>query len=441
MNIKKDLRTFLLKEIRQTGIALSAFAQQANINRGVLSATLREHSSKPLSFSLFQKIVQALNCDETLALEYYIEECFHSGKPNRSRVEPFLIRCGELGLVSYIEEMILRLNKVSFDLRDLMFEIGERLYVAGFIQNSVPFYEALVKCEKYTRSENLAISHYRLFRAKIVEEVEENLLLTLSFTPFYDELPYYHQLDAAMKLINIYFALNDMREAKYWIDKLFLLTQSLYQRGVESEWTVLPKGMEFSFVVYCGYSYLSMESLMFFDDLYLEAKSYNEQYKDLSWFPEIDEMTKQEVEKFKFHGEMNAMYIELGLGNEHMLSKCIKFIEKNSDEILIASSFILYFANEFNYNIDHFLEKYSDQIEALVYSNSVYSKNSYMVWNRYTSICVDTALYYFKRGHYQKALEHTRRGINAPIGINTDKFFFTRLAPIFEKFPTLIHPN
>lgn len=439
--VLSTLRIFLQQEIKKQNANMSAFSQKANINRGVLSATLREHSSKPLSFSLFQKIVQTLNCDEKLALGYYIEECFHSGKPNRGRVEPFLMRCGELGLVPYIQETIARLSDSHSDLLTIMFDVGEKLYSSGFNKNSILFHEALIKYDNSRRSEELAISHYRVFRARISEQNEGNLINTTKFLPFYEELPHHIQMDAALKIINVYFALNDIKEASYWVEELSSLVQYFYRCAEQSDWNKLPTETEFPFVVYYGYVCLSQETFMFMEERFIEARPYNEKYKDLSWFPKLDEAGKREVERFKFCARMNTAYTELALGNEEMLLECIDIIETNPDELLVVLLFILDFAMKFDHDIDTFLQSYSERIEAHPYANSIYNRNPSIVWNRYTNVCIDTALYYFKRGHYEKAIEHAQRGINTPIGINTDKFFFARLAPIFEKFPILIHPN
>ncbi|NGZ74106.1 hypothetical protein [Saccharibacillus alkalitolerans] len=435
----EDLRAFLRQEIRQRHEHLSAFAQEAGLNRGVLSNVLREQASKPLSFSLFRKIIQVLQCEERAAFKYYIEECFYYGKPSRSRLEPFLVRCGELGFTEYIEETWSRCKDADIDLCEIAFSAAEKLYAEKFVQPSILFYEYCTEHEKHIQSERLAVSHYRLFRIGVNEQNESNLIAATKFVPFYDKLPHHHQLDAAMKLINVYFALNDVKEAENWTERLSSLAHFLYDQAESANWEESPEGMEYPFVVYYGYSYLARESLLFISKRYAESKPYNEKYADLSEFPHLDDRAMKEVEKFKFYANLNAVYRELGLGNENMLFECVKLIEENPDEILVVFSFILQFALTHNQDIDELLERFDRKMEDYAYRQFGSDKNPALLLNRYVDICIDIALYYFNRGNYEKAIGHAKRGIEAPIGIGSGKYVFTRLAPIFEKFPEIFN--
>ncbi|GGN95779.1 hypothetical protein [Saccharibacillus kuerlensis] len=436
MELTMTLRSEIEKGIADMGMNFSEFGEWSGINRGIFSAILNSNPPKPISLNQMERIGRALGHEEGWMFERYIEECFYDGRPNRRRVEPFLIRCAELGRVECIQAVLSRLLE---DLRqlDMIFEIAEALYEGGKVEESVVFYRCLVQNEKYHQSERLAVSHYRLFRAALGEDNEQNLRAAIEFEPFCERLPDHHRLDGLMKLVNVYLSLDKRPEAKKYSHLLFDFSQIIYlneeqrlKRGLDQN--RIPS--EYPLVVYYGYGFLAMQNIMLHEENYEKAKSYIAGYADLDWFADLDEQSRVEVDKFKFFAKINTMQVRLLEGEQEVLSECVQFIEENPSELLVTLLIIVESANKHHYTIDHILNKFSDPLEQLLRENSVYSQESN--YNRYTSLCYESALYFWNKEKYKLCLNYLLLGLEMAININ-NKDMFMKYVPLFEKLRSL----
>ncbi|MDT2288008.1 hypothetical protein P7H17_20800 [Paenibacillus larvae] len=54
----------------------------------------------------------------------------------------------------------------------------------GLVEESLLFYEEVIEEEKFNHSERLAISHYRVFRASIGSDADENFKAVIRFEGF-----------------------------------------------------------------------------------------------------------------------------------------------------------------------------------------------------------------------------------------------------------------
>ncbi|MDO3411207.1 DNA-binding protein [Saccharibacillus sp. CPCC 101409] len=426
------LRSEIEAGITKLGMNFSAFSKHSGVNRGIFSAILNGHPPKPISLNQFELIIRALDCPEDWHFDLYIEECFYEGKPNRRRVEPFLIRCAELGRVDCIEEI---LNRLLEDLKhlEMIFEIAETLHSIGKVQESIIFYECVALNEKYQHSEKLAISRYRLFCAAAGADAEKSLRAAIEFEPYCERLPTHHRLDGLMRLINVYLSLDKKVEAERHSRELFNFSQLVYRQMEKA----LAKGTaetwegRYPFVVYYGYGFLSMQNVMFFHRDYSKAKEYISGYADLSNFPGLDAEGQKEVAKFSFFARENRLNLELLAGNKGVLEECEDFIDQNPIELLVVLTFVLGSANRYGYSMDLLLSKFLPQIEIYDYENSYYNQaNSF---NFYIEICYESALYFLHRKEYEQALEYLLRGLKRIVKIK-DKDAFIKFVPVFEKY-------
>ncbi|MDO3409469.1 DNA-binding protein [Saccharibacillus sp. CPCC 101409] len=440
MEMTLTLRSEIERGIAGLGMNFSEFGEWSGINRGIFSAILNSNPPKPISLNQFERITKALGHPEGWMFEQYIDECFYDGKPNRRRVEPFLIRCAEMGRLDCIEIVLSRLLEDLKQL-DTIFEIAEALYTADKVEQSVVFYECIVQNEKYHQSERLAISQYRLFRAALGEDNERNLRAAIEFEPFCDKLPDHHRLDGLMKLVNVYFSLDKRIEAARYSREMIVFTEILYQAEViKNAKSINLKELysDYPLVVYYGYAHLAMQKVMIDEGDYIKAEQYIEMYKDLSWFPGLDDNGRREVEKFKFYAEANVLTIELLKGNENILPTCITFIEKNPAELLKFIFTILESSNKYGFNTDIIFEKFSEQLHQ--YLEQKYHYDRMTILNDYCSVCLEASLYFLKRQNHIKAIDYILRGLVVAVKIN-DKEMFMKCVPLFEKNRDLASPK
>ncbi|MCY9526238.1 DNA-binding protein, partial [Paenibacillus larvae] len=82
------------------------------------------------------------------------------------------------------------------------------------------FYEEVIEEEKYNHSDRLAISHYRIFRATIGANAEENYKAVIRFEDFRKKLPEAFQLDALLQLANVCLSLGKWNLTEQFADEL-----------------------------------------------------------------------------------------------------------------------------------------------------------------------------------------------------------------------------
>ncbi|MEJ8304489.1 DNA-binding protein [Saccharibacillus sacchari] len=434
MEMTMTLRSEIEKGIAEMGMNFSEFGEFSGINRGIFSAILNSNPPKPISLNQLERITKAFGQEEGWMFELYIEECFYDGRPNRRRVEPFLIRCAELERNDCIEKVLSRLLE---DLKhlDMIFEIGETLYTSSKVKESVVFYQCIVQNEKYHQSERLAVSHYRLFRAALGEDNERNLRAAIEFEPFCDKLPDHHRLDGLMKLVNVYFSLDKYDEAEIYSRELSRLSKIVFENrnttlndkiGLD-----IYEQTEYALIVYYGYSYLAMQSIMINNKNYEQVAYYISKCNDLNRIPGLDEEAKNEVSKFNFHSRANEMYLKVANGDQKAFHQCVKFIRKHPEELLVALLFITEHAIEYNYPLDPLLHEFSQKLDRFSYENSYYhSTNNF---SRQMSICYNLAIWYAEQKKHKKSLDYLLKGLTTAISIKSTTMFM-KYVPLFENY-------
>ncbi len=432
METGNALRSEIEKGISNLGLNFSGFSELSGINRGIFSAILNSNPPKPISLHQLELIGKALGQPEGWMFESYIDECFFDGKPNRRRVEPFLIRCAELGKKDCIDEVLSRLLD---DLKHVstIFEIGETLYLSGKVQESLPFYECVIQNDRYNHSEKLAISHYRVFRASICEDHEINLRAAIRFESYCEKLPDHHRLDGLMNLIDVYYALDKWEEAERFAQELIMFSEVVYQleksKMDRPDYEPLPT--EKPLVVYYGYGLLSMGNISFQAGRYTEALNYIDGYKDLSHFKGLIPQDLKQVERFSTFAARNLIYLNLKSGEISALRNCIKLIEENNDEVLVGMLNILTAANEYNFKINEIVERFEDQVEFYSKEENLSTHKKMIMLKFYTDLHYQQLIYYAKQKNYFKAINSLLKALDVAVKIK-NKDIFMRLIPLFE---------
>lgn len=442
MQTTLTLRSEIEKGIAELGMNFSSFGELSGINRGIFSAILNGSPPKPISLNQMEAITRAFGKEPGWRFDLYIEECFYDGKPNRRRVEPFLIRCAELGRTDCIREVLSRLLE---DLKhvSMIFEIAETLFTSGQVQESLVFYECVVENEKYNHAERLAVSHYRIFRAALGEDNEQNLRAAMRFEPFCGKLPDHHRLDGLLHLTHTYYALGRWTETEIYAEELHRFSQKIYEIEKKRAQITGAKYKRLDtdrpLVVYYGQGFLMKEAVLVEHHHELnEAKKYNLGYTDLSWFEGLDKKGIEEVSKFSIYAQANAMNIEVLQGNSEVLPLFVEFLDKNPNERFPSLLIILQSANKYRFDISNVLEHFKDFLSSYDEIKTQYNKRSTTNW--YAKICFELAVYYLKKGNYLNAINSALRSLEMAIIINNNHIFM-KCVPFFEEFRSYALPE
>ncbi|WP_046212754.1 helix-turn-helix transcriptional regulator [Paenibacillus wulumuqiensis] len=411
------IRLEIEKGIRQKGHSLSSFGKLAGINRGIISGILNGNPPKSISIRQLDLMAEALGHPEGWMYEYYVDECFINEKADWRRIKAFLLRCTEIGRYDCIQAVLDRLmedlsNTVS------VFGLAEELYEEGKVKESLPFYECVIENEKHQHSERLAIAHYRVFRASIGENTEETFRAAVRFEPFRDRLPEHFMLDGLFYLANIYYLLQNWDTVERYADELSNLVTMVYtieSKKIDNDTCYLPIKTERPLVFYYGQSSLIKGVALEHKGHYEEAKKYILQYMDLSWFKGLDEDGEKEVHKLTYFATANMYLMDVMMGNTNVLPQYIEFLENHPEEILPAISNVLKAANEYEFDVDEILSKFSNVIKNNVVHSKSQSKISLI--SRYINLHYQLAIYNLRKQSNNEGISNLIESLKLSIKI------------------------
>ncbi|MDO3410138.1 hypothetical protein QWJ34_10230 [Saccharibacillus sp. CPCC 101409] len=434
------LRAAIEREMSRQGYNFSTFSDKSGINRGVFSAILNSTPPKPISFHQLKTITEALGKPADWLFDDYVGECFYDGRPNRRRIEPFLLACAELGRYDLLREV---LNRLLEDLKYLpfVFDTGESLFMAGKFKASAPFYKNVIDHEKHQHAERLSISQYRLFRTRLGEDGEENLKAAVQFECFRSALPERLRLDALLRLGNIYYELGKFAEMEKMADELYETARNVYdeeRKGApaapaENEPRPLPVK---PLVFYYGSALLHKQLALIEQERYEEAKPYSAMYGDLSGFEGLDDEGRTEVELFKVFAHGNGMDLELLTGNFSVLPEYAAYMDSHPHEVVLCLVILVEAANKYDADVDDLLGRYFEPIERYLEQRPDSYYPEAVTRSTFASLHYQLAVYEQRRGRRDQSSRHVRECWKLSQELNNQQHF-RQLASLLSMPPML----
>ncbi|MGG0810203.1 DNA-binding protein, partial [Brevibacillus laterosporus] len=284
---------------------------------------------------------------------------------SKPRLIPYLIRCAEIGRCDCIELAVSRLLEVPKSI-EIIFSVAEQLFQAGRQRESAILYKTVVDNEKDNYSERFILSQYRLFRALLGSNSEENWEAVIRFSPYRERLPVNYQLDALLHLANTCYTLRKWKLVEKYADELRKLATLVYENKLHKLETSKNEKFETErhLVVYYGRGFLIKGIALENQELYEEARQYVNGYADLSWFEFQDELGRIEVEKFGLWATANYFTLDILMGKVEILPSYVQFLDEHPDEILSGLMTILKSANQYKFFVDYVLDHFSENINS-----------------------------------------------------------------------------
>ncbi|NRR03677.1 helix-turn-helix domain-containing protein [Brevibacillus sp. RS1.1] len=360
-----SLRSEIERHRRECGYTLSKLGELTGINHGSLSEILNGNPPRAMTIGQLDALAAVFGREPGWLYELYTEECISEGRISRPRLIPYLVRCAEVGRKDCIEEVVPKLLDNPKNISTL-FLVAEQLYESGKQKESVPFYQAVVDSEKDGHSDQFVMSQYRLFRAALGTNSEENGEAVIRFSPYRNRLPENYQLDALFQLARVCFALQKWKKSEQYADELRFLAETIYiheldrlKRNKKREHLETER----HFVFYYGIGHLFKGLALEMQGLYEQAKTYVQGYADLSWFELLDEVGHKEVEKFSVWAKANMYTLEVLSGNTSILEEYADYLDSlPTNEILAGLISIMKSANTYHFCVDEILERFSEHI-------------------------------------------------------------------------------
>lgn len=413
------IRSEIEKNLSRSGHNLASFSKICGLNRGSLSAILHGNPPKPMSLGQIDAIIKAFGFPDGWLYPLYVDECFNEEKVSRRRVEPFLIRCAELGKQQCIDETLNKLLEYPKSL-DIVYSVADKLFNKGKVNESIFFYKVVAENESDSYSERLAISHFRIFRSmQSIVDTDEKLRAVITFGPFRGRLPEDMQLDGLLMLSQLCYALRRWVDMENFADELRTLANAVYRdqlrksegRRVEDLRTERP------LIVYYGHGYLLKATALTKQGKYEAAKKYTAGYADLSWFEMMNEEGREAVEHFRLFATANSFTLEMLEGNVSVLPEYTAFLADHPGEILVGLITIMDAANRHGFSADSVLSRFSREMlrfEEFQEPNNV---------DRVYRLNYQVAMYLITRKKYSTGVDYIIQCLELAIKQNNGKDF------------------
>ncbi|MEK4345395.1 DNA-binding protein [Paenibacillus sp. FSL P4-0184] len=420
------IRSEIEKNLSRSGHNLASFSKICGLNRGSLSAILHGNPPKPMSLGQIDAIIKAFGFPDGWLYPLYVDECFNEEKVSRRRVEPFLIRCAELGKQQCIDETLNRLLEYPKSL-DIVYSVADKLFNKGKIQESILFYKIVIENESDSYSERLAISHYRIFKYLQTLDMEEKLSAVISFSPFRRRLPENMQLDGLLMLTQLCFTLRRWGEMESYADELRALANAVYRQELRRSEDKRTETLctERPLVVYYGHGYLLKATALTKQGEYEAAKKYTAGYADLSWFEMLDEAGHQAVDKFRLFAIGNNFTLELLEGNVNVVPDYVAFLADHPGEILPGLIIIMESANLHKFSVDNVLTRFSrEMVRFEQFEDPINIDRLYRLYYQ-------IAIYQIRNKQYTTGVEYTIQSLELSIKTNNG-IDFIKCVTLFE---------
>ncbi|WNS42558.1 DNA-binding protein [Paenibacillus sp. MMS20-IR301] len=424
------IRSEIEKHLSRSGYNLASFAKVSGLNRGSLSAILHGNPPKPISLGQLDAMTRAFGFPEGWLYPLYVEECFGEDRVSRRRVEPFLVRCAEIGKQKCIDEVLSRIMEYPRPL-EIIYTVAERLFCSGRIQESLTFYRRVVQYEPDSYSERMAISQFRIFMSLQTThemEPEQKLRGVISFEPYRGLLPEDMQLDGLLKLARVSSDLQHWRDAAKFADELRALAGGIYREELRRSSVKRPEAFaaERPLVMYYGQSYLLKATALMMQGDYEQAKQYTAGYADLGWFELLDEDGRRAVEDFRQLAAGSSFKLEILMGNTAVLPSYISFLADHPGEILPGMVIIMESANRFGFCADAVMARFSR--EMLRFEQFQDRVNVDRLYRLYYQI----AIYHIGQGRHARGIDYIMHCLRLTVRLNSGQDFINCVT-LFEQ--------
>ncbi|CQR58747.1 hypothetical protein [Paenibacillus riograndensis] len=408
------IRSEIEKHLSRSGHNLASFAKVSGLNRGSLSAILHGNPPKPMSLGQLDAVTRAFGFPEGWLYPLYVDECFSEERISRRRIEPFLIRCAEIGKQHCIEDVLNRIMEYPKPL-GILYSVAEKLFANGKIQESLVFYKIIVDNEMDSYSERMAICQYRIFKSlESLVDKEEQLRAVITFEPYRGRLPENMQLDGLLKLANVCFTLQKWRDMGKYADELRALANAIYRQELRRKNNRRNEELDLSrpLVLYYAQGYLLKATALTKLERYEEAKKYTAGYADLNWFEILDEEGREVVQDFSLFAVANGFTLEMLMGNKAALPAYSAFLANNPGEILPGLVVIVESANRYGFSVDKVLAQFSrEMVRFEQFMDPINIDRLYRL--RY-----QISMYLLDRGQYNQGVETILQSLQLAIRLN-----------------------
>lgn len=421
---QENIREILTRYMRKNNMNHSRLSELSGINTGTLSRILK--GSNPISVKQLESITRMLGLAEDALFDLYVEECFAFFASMR-RIRPFIVKCAVLGRLDCIERIVPRLlDNLSY--ASALFDVAEELFASKQYQAAAFIYEQVSEAEKFQHSERLALCRYRLFQSTLAlgTDLEANLSAAMVFAGYVNRLEVGTQLDALKQLINVMMTVHNWKRVDELAQDMIRIATIQYERFPNEQRTERP------LYFYMLYGWLIRGTVCEELGDYPGALKYVSLYAEADWIRETDQSAVWYKKQFSEWATANGYLYRVMSGDADAIDEYADFVADHPEEIFIALSQIVQAANQYGYNIDRILERFSDYIPFQGIEGEQGQYNLSVISEKSAKFFADLAVYTYKDDP-GVAINHILEGFRLSISIKSMKNIVTCMI-LFEQY-------
>ncbi|WP_238651226.1 helix-turn-helix domain-containing protein [Paenibacillus piscarius] len=395
VKIRDEIAAYLI----QHNLSINQFAINSGIHSGTLSRVMK--GQQALAMNHLTRVTQGMGLPDDYFYSKYVDECLYDSAPTWRRIRPFLLQCAVLLRLDCIERIVQNLLD-NLLYAPLLFEVAEELFEQKQWQAAALIYENVGASEKYQHSERLALCQYRLFLINRGDDLQKNLIAATLFEHYIDKLDEFHQLDALKELANTYSSLQRWDKVAELAEELLRLASMQYElhKGSDHVYrggTVITRPL----YVYILYAQLLRSLVHEHCGDYKSALEIIPLYMDGSWIVEDDEEAQRAINQFQEWGTANTYLYRLMDGQFDVLDEYVEYISTRENEIFTALFKIVQMANQYKWNVDHVIQRFTDYIPYRTIYSVFGEYDPLVLKNNHDQFRSELATYYLSRNQYK----------------------------------------
>lgn len=411
-------------------MSINQFAIQCGINSGTLSRVISDR--QPIAMDHLERITQGMKLPEDHFYSLYVDECFHHSAPTWRRLRPFLIRSAAIGRLDCIEQVVQNLLD-NLVYAPMLFEVAEGLFQQGQWQAAALLYKNVSASEKYQNSERLAVCQYRLFKIALCDDQSINSREAILFECYIDRLNEVDQLDGIKDLLNVYYSLQQWSKVDELAQKMLRLATLRYnlhcQSNRKQDGEKMPQRPLYLYIL-SAHLFLSSVCMEYGD--YKSAIERVPLYMDGSWIQEHDEEVQRTLKQYREWGKANIYLFRVLDGQLEVLADYVEYISTHSDEIFTALYNIVKSANQYEWNVDHILERFSAYIPYRKYRSEFREYNRQIMVDKHARFLAELAAYYL-HNNQNEGIRFVLQSLESSAMINNESIAIT-CVDLFEQY-------
>lgn len=410
-------------------ISNTQLSELTGVNKGNISDALNNYR---IPFKVFYKIAKALDLQAEEHLKTYLKSRFADKRGAWRFVKTAYqesLNLKEIKIALMIIDSYLDSEEAPLHLKDI-FVLIDILYKEHLELKSdlLPVYVKLSQLQTKAKTDTdviLSIINYRIISIKISTgnrlDGEVNYWLNYTLT---SSMPPKIRLNALFEICRlIRFHHKDWHTLEFASQQLINHVEHILKiQNSSYSFDELDEPLPDPLVRYYGQGFIMQTAAHNFLERFDKAEELIEKYRDLSWFPGLDEEGWIHVERFKMFAKANTFYFQIEKGNLSIIPEYMNYLKDYSDdELLPAIRQIVEVANKYEQSISKdVIDKAYELIilrSDLANHQSYYAKEKLM--SEYLQLIYALSKYLFRNSNYQKGMDMALRCLEVSVNFKS----------------------